>query len=74
MIIVSNQMKQTVNNDTIQFIIKRRRKFRGIVTDRIYADKEIARKNITLTIIESNDVGIIIMLKVLNIDIEDIRI
>ena len=67
-------MKQTVNNDTIQLIIERRRKFRGIVTNRIYTDKEIARKNIALTIIKSNDISIIIMLKVLHIDIEDIRV
>ena len=57
-------------DDTIQLILEIRSVFDGIFSDSIYAYKEISGKPVTFTIIESNYIGEIVMLKILLIDIQ----
>ena len=58
-----------MNDDTIQLILEIRSVFDGIFSDSINTYEEISGKPVTFTIIESNYIGEIVMLKILLIDI-----
>ena len=72
MIIISDEMKDAMNDHPVEFIFEISSILDGIFTDRIYTDEKITRKLVSLAIIESDDVGEIIMLKIFLIDIKNI--
>lgn len=74
MVIISDKVKKSVDNDSVEFILEFSIVEKSIFPDRIHADEQISGKNILLTIVERNDVSEVIMLKILHIDIEDIGI
>jgi hypothetical protein len=69
MVIIANKMQKAMDNDSIQLIGKLCTIEGSIFTDRIHTDKKISGKAVALTIVESNDVCIIIVLQIFYIDI-----
>ena len=72
MVIITDEMKQSVNNDSIHFIIKSGLVKRRIIQNGINADKKVSGNNIIDTIIKSDDISEIIMRKIFLIDIKKI--
>ena len=71
-VVVTNQMKKTMNNDPVEFLIELGTIFNGILTNGVDTDEQISGKLVSLTIVKSNDVSKIVMLKVAHVDIEDV--
>ena len=61
-----------MNHHPIQFFWKFCSILDGIIPDRINADEKVTGQSISFAIIESNDVGEVIMLKIFLIDIKNI--
>ena len=74
MIIISDEMKKAVNNDPVELIGKLGPVERGVFPDGINAYEKISGEPVSFTIIESNDVSIIIVLQIFYIDIQNIII
>ena len=72
MIIKTYQMKQTMNNNPVKLVGKLSSVKFGIVFDRVDADEQITGQYISITLVERNYIGKIVMLKKLHIDIEDV--
>ena len=74
MIVITYKMKNTVNDDSVKFGIEICFIEICIVPYSIDTDEKVTGKNITLTIIESDDVSIVMMIKGPDIDIENVRV
>ena len=68
LVALSRKMKYSVNNNTQKLFIKRSTGLFCIGTDRIQTNENITRKRLTLRIVESNDIGIVVVLQELAID------
>ena len=70
MIVVTDQMKYTMNNHPVQLILELGTIFDSILPDSIDTDEQVSRKFITLAVIKSDDICKIVMLKILLIYIQ----
>ena len=71
-VVVTNQMKKTMNDDPVEFLIELGTIFNGILTNGVDTDEQISGKLVSLTIVESDNVGKIVMLKISHVDIKDV--
>ena len=71
-VVVTNQMKKTMNDDPVEFLIELGTIFNGILTNGVDTDEQISGKLVSLTIVESDNVGKIVMLKITHVDIKDV--
>ena len=74
MIVIPDQVKQPMHHDTVQFLLEGSAVLRRVFANGIDADKQVSAEHLSLTIIEGNDVGKIIVLQVALVDIQDIRV
>ena len=58
-------MKYPVNNDTVEFIVIRSAELFCIGAYRIQADEQVSGQAVALTIVESNDVRVVVVLQIL---------
>jgi len=65
-------MQETVNYHAIEFILELRPIEDGVLPYGIDADEQVARQDISLTVIKSDDISKVIVLQIAHIDIEDI--
>lgn len=72
MIVVSDEMKQSMDNYSVEFFFELCLVEDGVFLDRIYTDEKITGKDIAFAIVESNDVSEIVVLKKLLIDIKNV--
>ena len=61
-----------MDHDSVKLIFEFGSILDGILSYSIYTDEKITGKTVTLTIVESDDVGEIVMLKIFLIDIKKI--
>jgi hypothetical protein len=73
-VIISYKMENPVDNHPVQLGFKVSGIKPGIVTDGIYAYEKVSGKDILLTVIEGDDVCIIIVAKIFSIDIQKIGV
>lgn len=71
-VVVTNKMKKTMNDDPVEFLIELGTIFNGILTNGVDTDEQISGKLVSLTIVESDNVGKIVMLKITHVDIKDV--
>ena len=71
-VVVTNKMKKTMNDDPVEFLIELGTIFNGILTNCVDTDEQISGKLVSLTIVESDNVGKIVMLKITHVDIKDV--
>ena len=72
MIIIPDEVKQSVNYNPVQFLGKLSTIKRRIIPNGINTYKQVSGKNVSLAVIEGNDIGEVIVLKILHIDVQDI--
>ena len=72
MIVITDQMKDTMDNDPVQLVLEFSSIFKRIFTDTVDADEQVTGESITFAIIEGDDVCEIIMLKLLLVYIQDV--
>ena len=72
MIIITDQMKDAMNNDSVQLLLEVSTIFNGILPDTVNTDEKITGQSVSFTIIESDYICKIIMLKISLIYIKDI--
>ena len=72
MIIIAYEMKNTMYNHPVQFILEFGSIFKSIFTDTVDAYEKITGKSVTFAIVEGDDVCEIVMLQILLIYIKDI--
>ena len=72
MVIITYQMQKTMHHHSVQFFRKFSSILDGIIPDSIDTYKKVTGKSVTLTIIESDDICEVIMLKILLVDIKNI--
>lgn len=58
----------------IKFVLKLSSIVRGIFTDTVDTYEQIARQNILLTVVKSNDVGVIVVTEVFEVDLKDVGV
>ena len=73
-IVDSAQVQNAVYDDAMELLVVVGPKLFGIGTDRIHTDENIAAYLIALGIVESDDIGKIIVVKIPDIYIEDVGI
>ena len=64
MIIVSDEMKDSMNNYSVQFLLEFSSILWSILPDTVYTDEEITGKSVTFAVIKSYDIGEVIVLKI----------
>ena len=74
MIVIPYEMKKAMNYNTIKLIGKFCPIKRGILSHRIYTDKQVSGETVSLAIIKSNNISIIVVLQIFYIDIKNIII
>ena len=74
MVVIADKMQQPVHDYPIQFIGKLRPVKGGVLLHGINADEKVSGEAVSLTIIESDNVGIIIVLQIFYIDVQNIII
>ena len=74
MIIITQKMENSMDNDSVQFLLKFRMEMGGIVGNRIDTDNKITRDNIPFAIVECNDISIIVMMQKFLVDRKDMLI
>lgn len=72
MVVISHEMKKAMDYDTVKLFLEPGAELDGILTDGIDADEEVPREPVTLTIVESDDVGEIVMMEKPLVDVEHI--
>ena len=72
MVIISYKMKKAVDNDPVQLILELSSILTGIFPDTVDTYKEISGQSVTFTIVESNDIGKIIVLEISLVYIQNI--
>ena len=71
-VIVADEVQDAVHNDAVQFIGKLGSVERSILLYGIDGDEQVSGEPVSLTIVESDDVCEIVMLKVTHVHIEDV--
>jgi len=71
-IVITDQMEETMDDHAVKFLIELGTIFNGILTDSVDTDEQISGKLVSLTIVESDNVGKIVMLKITHVDIKDV--
>ena len=74
MVVISDQMKKSVNHDPSKFHGELGSIEGGIVSHGVNTYEKISREDIALDIVKSDNVGKIVMSQILDVDIQDIRI
>jgi hypothetical protein len=74
MVVISDKVKDSMDYDPVEFIIKSGTVERSIIPDGIYTYEKVAGKDRTLAIVESDDIGIVIVLKIFHIHVQQISI
>ena len=74
MVVIADQVQDPMNDYTVQLVLEIGSIESRILPDRIDADEQVAGKGVALTIIESDDVGIVIVLKIFKIDVQNILV
>ena len=74
MVVITYQVQQAMNNDTIEFIRKFGSVKTGIFANGIYTDEKVTGKPVSLTVIKGNNVRVIIVVQIFYIDIQNIII
>ena len=72
MVIISDQVKQAMDDDTVQFIVKLGSIKQRVLADGIDADEQIAGQDVSFTVIKCNDVREIVMAKIALVYVKDI--
>jgi hypothetical protein len=73
-IIITDEMQKTVDNNPVKFVLKRGPVINGIFADGIDTDEKIAGKTVAAAIVESDDIRVIIVLEILEINVKDVII
>ena len=73
-IVVTYKVKQAMNHHPMKFVVKFDTIFQSILSHGVDADEKIAGEFLSLTIIKGDDVGVIVMVKITEVDIKDIFI
>lgn len=71
-IVITDQMEETMDDHAVKFLIELGTIFNGILTDSADTDEKVAGEFVAFAIVKSNDVSKIVMLKVAHVDIEDV--
>ena len=74
MVIVTDQMKQAMDDDPVEFGFEGCAVKGGIVADGVDADEQIARQGIPFAIIKGNDVGIVLVPEITDVHVKDVRV
>ena len=74
MIIVTYQVKKTVDNDAIELSGKINTVKGSVFPHGVNGDKQISGQSRTLAIIKGNDISVIIVSQIFNVDIQQIFI
>ena len=74
MVVVTDKMEYTVDHDPIEFVGELCPVEKGILPDTVYADKQISAEDILFAVVEGDDIGEVIVLEILHIDVENIVI
>ena len=69
MIVITDKVQKTMDDDAIEFVSELRPVESGVLTNAVYADKKVTREAIAFAVIESDNVCIIIVLQIFYIDI-----
>ena len=72
MVIITDEMKDTMDNDPVQLVLEFGTIFESIFTDTIDTDEKVTGKSVPFAIVEGDDVSEIVMLEVLLVYIEDV--
>ena len=72
MVVIADKVEKTMDDYPVQFIAEFSPVERSVFTDGIDAYEKVPAENVSLAIIESNYIGIIIVLEIFEIDIKDI--
>ena len=72
MVVIPDQVEQTMDDYPMEFFVKLGTIFNGILADRVDTDEKIAGKFLSLAIVECDDVGEVVMLEITHVDIEDV--
>ena len=74
LVLETTQMQHPVGNHPKQLLLKRHPKLDGILAHPFHTDIDVTVKEITLHIVECDDVGERVVLKILQIELEEILI
>jgi hypothetical protein len=74
LVIITDQMEQTMDDHPMKLFVKLGTIFNGILSDRVDADEKISGKNLSLAIVEGDNVCEVVMLEITHVDIEDVII
>ncbi len=73
-VVDATKVENAVDDDTIQLFVIRHALLFGIGAHGIERDEEVAREAVALTIVESDDVGVVVVLEILAIDFQNFLI
>ena len=71
MVVIPDQVQQAVHDHPVQFVGELDTVEHGVLPDGIYGDEKVAGEVVSFTVIEGNDVGVIIVLQIFYIDIQN---
>ena len=74
MVVISDKVKDSMDYDPVEFIIKSGTVERSIIPDGIYTYEKVAGKDFTFTIIERYYIDIVIVLELFLVDLKEIRV
>ena len=72
MIIITDEMENAMDYDSVEFFLELGSILDGIFTDTVDADEKITGKSVALAIIEGDDVSEIVVLEILLVYIENV--
>ena len=67
-------MKQGMDNHPVQFLFVSSMVFLGIGPHRVQTDKHVARQDFPLDIVKGNHVGVVIVIQIFSVHIQDIGV
>ena len=70
-VVIADQVKQAVHDHPVQLVGELDAIEHGVLADGIHGDKQVAGEAVPLAVIEGDDVGIIIVLQIFYIDIQN---
>ena len=74
LVLETTQMQHPVGNHPKQLLLKRHPKLNGILAHPFHTDIDVAVEPVTLHIVERDDVGERVVLKILQVELEEILI
>ena len=72
MVVITDKMEESVDYHPVEFLIKLGPIFQGILSDRVDTYEKVPGQSVPFTIVESDDVSEIVMLKVTHVHIQDV--